>query len=382
MPLYVYRGLNLNGELLRGYLSGGSSNDIRKTLHARQIEPLSLRRLWLPRTQPKELALFFLHLYYALQAGHPLIQAITLVQPSFQGSFGVFIQALIQNVAQGKLLSDACQWYPWIFSGPLLALLHVGEQSGRLAQTCQNAHDYLKKTQKNKQAFRKALAYPILNFGFFMVALFSLSQGLLPTLEDMAMTRDGPSSWRTEFLMHLTQGDLSWIMYGTMVGGIGLFLYFNPLRIPLLGDWLAKKTYWSLFSGLVLLLKEEIPLVKGLSLMESSLGYCPALRQPLAKMVREIQEGRSLVDSMATLPHFSLMYLQFLRAGEGTGQLIPSFELMLDFIQDDLNRSLEQWLFWITPISLTILGLCFWVLIDGTMAPLYDSIDQTIREVV
>jgi type II secretory pathway component PulF len=382
MPLYVYRGLNLNGELLRGYLSGGSSNDIRKTLHARQIEPLSLRRLWLPRTQPKELALFFLHLYYALQAGHPLIQAITLVQPSFQGSFGVFIQALIQNVAQGKLLSDACQWYPWIFSGPLLALLHAGEQSGRLAQTCQNAHDYLKKTQKNKEAFRKALAYPILNFGFFMVALFSLSQGLLPTLEDIAMTRNGPSSWSTEFLMHLTQGEFSWIMYGTMVGGIGFFLYFNPLRIPLLGDWLAKKTYWSLFSGLVLLLKEEIPLVKGLSLMESSLGYCPALRQPLAKMVREIQEGRSLVDSMATLPHFSLMYLQFLRAGEGTGQLIPSFELMLDFIQDDLNRSLEQWLFWITPISLTILGLCFWVLIDGTMAPLYDSIDQTIREVV
>ncbi len=382
MSLYVYRGLNLNGELLRGYLSGGSSQDIRETLHARQIELLSLRRLWLPRQQPKELDLFFLHLRYALQAGHPLIQAITLVQPSFQGSFGVLIQALIQNVAQGKLLSDACQSYPWVFSGPLIALLHVGEQSGRLAQTCQNAHDYLKKTQKNQQAFRKALAYPVLNFGFFMVALFSLSQGLLPTIEDISIKSDGTPAWSTALLMHLTQGSWSWVMYGAMVGLLGFFLYLNPLRIPVLGDWLAKKTYLSLFSGLVLLLKEEIPLVKGLSLMESGLGYCPALRQPLAKMVREIQEGRTLVESMAALPHFSAMYLQFLRAGEGTGQLIPSFDLMVDFIQDDLNRSLERWLFWIAPISLIILGICFWILIDGTMTPLYDSIDQTIREVV
>jgi MSHA biogenesis protein MshG len=381
MPLYVYRGLGLNGELLRGYLSGVSSDDIRQTLHNRQIEPLALRRLWLPRKQPKELALFFLHLRYALQAGHPLIQAITMIQPSFQGSFGLFIQALIHNVAQGKLLSDACQSYPWVFSGPLIALLHVGEQSGRLAQTCQNAHDYLKKTQKNQQAFCKALAYPVLNFSVFLVALFSLSQGLLPTLEDMAMKSDTPS-WSTTVLINLTQGDLSWVMYGGISAIIGVFLYFNPLRIPVLGDWLAKKTYWSLFSGLVLLLKEEIPLVKGLSLMESSLGYCPALRQPLAKMVREIQEGRTLVDSMGALPRFSGMYLQFLRAGEGTGQLIPSFDLMVDFIQDDLNRSLERWLFWITPISLMILGLCFWILIDGTMAPLYDSIDQSIREVV
>ncbi|MBM3632006.1 MAG: type II secretion system F family protein, partial [Alphaproteobacteria bacterium] len=358
MPLYVYRGLGLNGELLRGYLSGVSSDDIRQTLHNRQIEPLALRRLWLPRKQPKELALFFLHLRYALQAGHPLIQAITIIQPSFQGSFGLFIQALIHNVAQGKLLSDACQSYPWVFSGPLIALLHVGEQSGRLAQTCQNAHDYLKKTQKNQHAFCKALAYPVLNFSVFLVALFSLSQGLLPTLEDIAMKSDTPS-WSTTVLISLTQGDLSWMMYGGISAIISVFLYFNPLRIPVLGDWLAKKTYWSLFSGLVLLLKEEIPLVKGLSLMESSLGYCPALRQPLAKMVREIQEGRTLVDSMTALPRFSGMYLQFLRAGEGTGQLIPSFDLMVDFIQDDLNRSLERWLFWITPISLMILGLCF-----------------------
>jgi type II secretory pathway component PulF len=215
-----------------------------------------------------------------------------------------------------------------------------------------------------------------------MVALFSLSQGLLPTLEDIAIKSAGTQSWSTALLTHLTQGNWSWVMYGTMVGLMSLFLYLKPLRIPVLGDWLAKKTYLSLFSGLVLLLKEEIPLVKGLSLMESSLGYCPALRQPLAKMVREIQEGRTLVESMAALPRFSVMYLQFLRAGEGTGQLIPSFDLMVDFIQDDLNRSLERWLFWITPISLIILGICFWILIDGTMTPLYDSMDQTIREVV
>lgn len=382
MPLYVYRGLSLNGELLRGYLSGSSSDDIRQTLHTRQIEPLSLRRLWLPRKQPKELDLFFLHLRYALQAGHPLIQAITLIGPSFQGSFAILIQTLIQNLAQGKLLSEACQSYPWVFSGPLIALLHVGEQSGRLSQTCQNAYDYLKKNQKNQQAFRKTLAYPVLNFCFFIAALFSLSQGLLPTLEEISVRNDAPVSWSTNLLMQLTQGDVSWIIGGAIIGLIGVLLYLRPLKIPLIGSWLAKKTYWSFFSGLVLLLKEELPLIKALSLMERSLSYRPALRQPLAKLLRGIQEGHTLVESMAALPHFSAMYLQFLKAGEGTGQLIASFDLMVNFIQDDLDRSLDRWLFWIAPISLMVLGLCFWILIDGTMTPLYDSIDQTMRDLI
>ena len=259
MPLYVYRGLGLNGELLRGYLSGACANDIRHALHTRQIEPLSLRRLWLPRKQPKELALFFLHLRYALQAGHPLIQALTIIHPSFHGSFSLLIQTLIQNVAQGKLLSDACQAYPWVFSGSLIALIHVGENSGRLAKTCQNAHDYLKKGKKNQHSFHKAIAYPLLNFCFFLASLFSLSQGLLPTLDDMATTNEATLSWTTYVLMHLTQGEVSWLVYGGILGLVSLFFYLRPLTIPLIGAWLAKKTYWSFFSGLSLLLKEDLP---------------------------------------------------------------------------------------------------------------------------
>jgi len=380
MPLYVYRGLSINGEVLRGHLSGASSNDVRQALHTRQIEPISLRRLWIPRRHPKDLLLFFLHLRYALQAGHPLIQALAMIQPSFQGSFALLIHTLREHLTHGKLLSDACQFYPWAFPGPIIALLHVGEQSGRLAQTCQNVHDYLKKSQKNTRTFRKALAYPMLNFAFFIGALFSLSRGLLPTIVDLSRQDYRLLSWSTRFLLSLTEMDDFWFIYILGIAAVVLAIAIKPLSIPFLGSWMARKTYWSFFSGLVFLLKEDLPLLKALGLMDQSIKTRRVLGDPISKVLREIQEGQTLTKAIGHLPHFSSMYLQFLKAGESTGQMTSSLELMTDFIQDDLDRTLDRWFFWITPISLILVGLCFWILIEGTLSPVYETIDHGMQD--
>lgn len=377
MALYVYRGLSMNGDLLRGHISGQSSNEVRQMLHTRQIEPISLRRLWLPRRQPKELILFFLYLRYALQAGHPLIQALAMIQPSFQGSFSLLIYTLREHLTQGKLLSDACLFYPWAFTGPLIALLHVGEQSGRLGQTCQNAHDYLQKSEKNHKNFQRVLAYPLLNFAFFLGAFFSLCHGLLPTVSDLAP--HSALSWSTRCLLSLIHGDIYGILCGMLLVGVGVVFWLRPLTVPFLGAWMARKTYWSFFSGLVFLLKEELPLVKALALMDQSVTHRRGLHEPLSKVLREIQEGQTLTQAIAHLPHFSSMYLQFLKAGEGTGQLIGSLELMTDFIQEDMGRTLDRCFFWIAPLSLILIGSCFWILIDGTITPLYETLDHSMK---
>jgi type II secretory pathway component PulF len=262
----------------------------------------------------------------------------------------------------------------------LIALLHVGEQSGRLAQTCQNAHEYLKKREKGHKAFQKVLAYPILNFSFFIGALFSLSRGLLPAITDIPSENYAALSWSTRFLLTLTQWNISWIPYGCAAGALVLLVCSRPLLFPVLGSWIARKTYWSFFSGLVLLLKEDIPLTKSLALMDQSVRGRSALREPISKVLREIQEGRTLTQSIAHLPHFSPMYLQFLKAGEGTGQLVGSLDLMTDFIQEDIGRTLDRWFFWITPLSLVLMGICFWILIEGAITPLYESIDHGMKD--
>jgi type II secretory pathway component PulF len=74
------------------------------------------------------------------------------------------------------------------------------------------------------------------------------------------------------------------------------------------------------------------------------------------------------------------MYLQFLKAGEGTGQLVGSLDLMTDFIQEDIGRTLDRWFFWITPLSLVLMGICFWILIEGAITPLYESIDHGMKD--
>ena len=375
MPHYTYRGLSIHGEILRGYLSGSSPDDVRSMLHQRQIEPISLRRLWWPRQQPKELTLFFLHLSYALQAGHPLSQSLAMVQSSFRGSFALLVQTLKDSLGQGKMLSDACRLYPWAFSGPLVALLHVGEQSGQFSNACQHAYDYLSKIKNNQKNWRKALASPILNLSFFVFALISFSQNLVPALVSAELENYDHLPWATRLLLAITHWESFYLVY-VLVSALGLiWLCLNPLKIPLIGSWIARKHYWSVFSGLVLLIKVNVPLLKALTIIEQSLDSARALKDPIRKMLRDIQEGQTLAQAGEKLPYFPKMYAQFLKAGEGTGQLVQSLELLVSFIQDDISRTLDRWLFWMNPISLALIGLCFWVLIEATICPLYSEIE-------
>jgi type II secretory pathway component PulF len=370
----------MNGQVSRGHIYGVSSNNVRQLLNSRKIETISLRRLWLPRRQNKELILFFLHLRYALSAGHPLIQAMDMIHPSFKGSFSMLLHTLREHVSQGKLLSDACQLYPWTFPGPLIALLHVGEQSGRLGVACQQAHEYLKKMENTHKNFRKVLAYPILNGLFFIGALLSLSHGLLPNINTISDSNGGSISWSTQCLVAINQGHFSLTLYASIFGILVFFMWSRPLLFPFLGSLVARKTYALFFSGIVLLLKADVSLTQSLNLMGQNIYHRGVFPEIIAKILREIQEGHTLTQSVSHLPYFSNMYLQFLKAGESTGQLIHSLELLTEFIHDDVNKTVDRWLFWITPCSLVFIGLCFWVLIEGAISPLYENIEQSLRE--
>jgi type II secretory pathway component PulF len=254
----------------------------------------------------------------------------------------------------------------------------VGEQSGQLSNACQQAHDYLKKMQSNQKNWRKALAQPILNLCFFIGALVSFSQGLLPTLATADAATHDQLPWATRFLLAITHWEPFYFVYVMIVGMVLFWLCLRPLKIPLIGPWIARKHYWSIFSGLVLLLKVNIPLLKALTIIEQSLEPRCVVHGHITKMLRDIQEGQTLAQSGEKLPYFSTMYLQFLKAGESTGQLLHSLELLANFIQDDLKRLLDRWLFWINPISLVLIGACFWILIEATIYPLYSEIEGNV----
>jgi type II secretory pathway component PulF len=334
----------------------------------------------LPRRQTKELILFFLHLRYALQAGHPLIQALDMVHPSFKGAFSLLLHTLRDHVSQGKLLSDACKMYPKIFSGPLIAVIHVGEQSGRLGVACQQAHEYLQQLQNNHKNFQKVLAYPILNILFFIAALFSISQGLLPNITALLNSQSATISWSTRCLLTLNQWHFSWALLASLLGGLVWAIWSRPLLVPFLGSLIARKTYGVFFSGVALLLKSDISLMQSLKFMTQNVYYRGGLREKMAQILQEIQEGHTFAQSVSHLPYFSRMYWQFLKAGESTGQLVHSLDQLNEFIHDDVKKTIDRWLFWITPLSLIITGLCFWVLIDGAISPLYENIEYSLKE--
>jgi len=162
---YHYRALDAHALPRHGWLEATSPDDLRRLLAEASLTLLFAWRLPGPgrRLPPAELTRLCFELGQLLDAGLPLLTALTLCQREAEDpTLAACLQRLGYDLRQGQTLSQAMSQQPRHFDGDLIATIRASEQSGDLAQAFLTLHQHRAWLAAFRQELWQALLPPLL----------------------------------------------------------------------------------------------------------------------------------------------------------------------------------------------------------------------------
>jgi type IV pilus assembly protein PilC len=97
------------------------------------------------------LANFFTSFALLLDGGHKVVPALTIIQATTTNTYlQNILKTMVHQVTNGSSLSSAMSNFEWLFDPDIIAMIHIGQESGKLTSMCSHSakisHDRL--TQK------------------------------------------------------------------------------------------------------------------------------------------------------------------------------------------------------------------------------------------
>ncbi|MDR1082327.1 MAG: type II secretion system F family protein [Coriobacteriales bacterium] len=128
---------------------------------------------------PAELSLFFANLELIYHSGLTPAEGFDILKQSARGSRAkARMELLYESAVAGFSLAESLEKAGGIPSYAL-SLLRIGEETGRLEDTCRSLHEYYEKRDELSQALRAALVYPsTMILMVFVVVVILLTQAM------------------------------------------------------------------------------------------------------------------------------------------------------------------------------------------------------------
>jgi type IV pilus assembly protein PilC len=142
------------------------------------------------------------------------------------------------------------------------------------------------------------------------------------------------------------------------------------LRAPILGN------LWSMFSmaqlsrTLATLLQGGIPLVAALEVAREASGN-RVIGDSIRSTIVQVQEGKSLSDSLDQTGHFPGLALEMIRVGEQTGSLPDMLNHVADFYDEDVDIRSTALLSWVEPVILLFVAAFVATILISLYMPIF-----------
>jgi general secretion pathway protein F len=403
MPKFRYRALTQSGEVVSGLISASTAAEV-----ARRIDYLGLvaiddvvehnaermSRLDLTfgrRASQEDVTTFTLDLSLLLKAGARLNEALELLATDTEmGRLRSTVNEIRSSVVSGETFADALAHHPALFPSIYVALVRVGESSGKLEQIL----NLLARERTRSEALRRKLAdalrYPaFLLFAAVCVLIFFLTF-VLPqfaaVLRDFGAKIDPLAQSFFQLSEFVTAHTSSFgtaaalLLAGGLVAGrqskVRMAAFSQFARLPLLRT-LCEFHRTALFCrNLDVLLTAAVPMTTTLRIladMMRTMGDAVVW----TTVVEQVRHGGKLSEAIAETGKFPAMSVRMLRLGEESGQLPELAARVAEFYETKLQRGLERLVGLIGPLSIITISIVIGGLIISVMTSLL-SVSQLV----
>lgn len=311
------------------------------------------------RISLKEKIFFLRYLGLLLQAGFPLVQALSLMQTeSHVPTWAHVIQRLKLMVEQGKPFSVALKKFPRHFNAFQIAIVQIGEYSGRLDELLILLSNHMNKILDYRQKLMRALLYPGFVLITFLIMLGVLFEFVIPEFNLFYQNLNVPMPMLTQCVLSFSQHFMAFLLLSIVIlcGWVG---FLGSFKVPIIGALIHQITLIRLSLVLHVLLRAGIPLTQGLSLAAQMVTQV-RLKQALSHIQAQVKQGKMLSTGMEQHDSFFKGRLtQMVKLGEESGRLEEMLHHYAQLGENDIDHYLNKIMGLIEPILLIFLSL--WV---------------------
>ena len=396
MAIFRYKAVNAAGDVAAGELEAANESAIVDLLRDQGLMPMQVeasvggrsrsgaassgngpRRGWFtPRTVTRDhLLALTRELATLLRAGLPLDRALeVLISLAPTVPVAHLLQTIRDEVRGGKSLSQALDLHRTVFSRFYVNIVRAGEAGGALGTVLTRLGDTMERNKELRESVKSALIYPTILIGVAITSVIVLLIFVVPQFQQTFAQSGKALPLPTEMvvLFGTALRKYWWVLLAAVV----VLIWFtrrrlrNPavrfrwdgrmLRMPLLGDLLAKLEVARFARTLSTLLANGVTLLSGLAIVKETMTN-GVLAQALDGVITMLREGKGFGRPLADTGVYPRLATQMILVGEESGRLEEMLTRVAEVYDREVQMAIKRFLAVLEPML--ILGLA--VLIGG-----------------
>jgi MSHA biogenesis protein MshG len=400
MQSFAWKGRNPRGDMITGIIDAENDVAVADQLLAGGVTPVLISLRGSSLSAPKEdwwqalraapvnledQLVFSRQMYTLQRAGVPILRALSGLQASTAKPALVSLLAdLRASLDQGRELATAMARHPAVFSSFYVAMIRVGEMTGKLTEIFLRLAEHLEFELDVRARVKQALRYPIMVILAIAIALVIINVFVLPTFATVFAGFKAQLPLMTRFLLGFSAWTVRWwplVLAGAVAAAWGVRAWLATpdgrytwdrlkLRLPVAGPVVLKATLARFARSFALASKSGVPISQAMTVVAQTVDNA-FIGQRIEQMRDGVERGESITRCAAATGVFTPVVLQMIAVGEETGELdtllveiAQMYERETDYAIKGLSASIE-------PLLLLVIGAVVLVLALGVFLPLW-----------
>lgn len=435
MPEYVYRAVTKRGQIVRNKVEESSKNNLVKKLKANDLLPIEIIQVSYksnkartakkniididdvmktansaaifqgknssakPSTREKinlllsagqkittrDIIIFTQNFFLLKRANFNNIHALsTIINSTDNLSFKGILEDILAGVEAGEYMYTTMEYYSNVFPYIYINMIKVGELSGSLTNSLEQAVKYLEDTTTRNKKIKSILVPNIVQFVAILVLLIAGTIFVLPSIQDVfAQLGNGTATLPAITLAFMDFMDLAkiyWyiptIIILAAIGGV--FAYINTpkgrynwhyfkYKAPVFGRLVFGIDFSRLMRAMLLNLQNGMRIQESLEVSKSVVKNY-VLLSIVETSINNILIGASWIEPFENSGLCSSMEIEMLKIGMQT-DLTEMMEKLLDFMDSDIQNSLNNIMKVLPEISYFFVGILLIFLVIVVLVP-------------
>jgi type IV pilus assembly protein PilC len=401
VPVYVWKGRTVGGEIQTGELTLDSQEEALTALRKRRIIISSVRekkaeiKMALPKfgaaVSTRDLAIFTRQFATMINAGLPLVQCLDILSKQTEKeNFRHTIAQVMRDVEAGTTLAEALgkKEHSKVFDELFVNMVEAGEAGGILDNILQRLATYIEKAEALKRKIKGAMVYPAVVLSVAVLATSFMLIFIIPTFARMFTGFGAELPLPTKIVMGLSSFLRAywWAMIGVLVGAVvGIQRYYITekghvqidtlmLKIPVLGDVIRKGAVARFTRTLATLISSGVPILNGLEITARTSGN-RVIQNAIMAARSSIREGETISAPLRQSSVFPPMVVQMISVGEETGALDDMLTRIADFYDDEVDTAVDSLTSLIEPIMIVVMGSIVGGMVIAMYLPMFKLIN-------
>ncbi|PLX24972.1 hypothetical protein C0580_03530 [Candidatus Parcubacteria bacterium] len=332
---------------------------------------------------------FIENLSMLLASGMSILSAIDAIAQEIKtGPMKKVVSGLKEDIESGMSLSKALERTK-IFSGYILALIRIGEQSGRLPENLKVVNQRQQKEAAFRSKVKAAAMYPVFVLSFTLLIGLAIAWFILPRLASVFSSMRAELPWATKAIIgsgnFLNENGiavipaiivvvfgLTWLIFGfkkTKFIGEGFLFNLPVIKKFILEVQLARFGYI-----LGTLLDAGLPINEAIASLDASVKF-KAYNKFYKYLGGSISEGHSFQQSFSEYKGMKKIIpvpiQQMIIAGEQSGSLPQTLLKIGETFEEKMDNTTKNLTVFIEPILLILVGLGVAFIAIGVILPIY-----------